>query len=83
MDGAIMIVALSLLGLGGLCAHQRRELRQSAAARQGQDDEIRRLRSRLQADEQENLGAAPTCRPMLRSRSTLSFCLTKTSGLSA
>ncbi|MYD09354.1 MAG: hypothetical protein F4X02_04840 [Chloroflexi bacterium] len=55
MEGATILMALSLLGLGGLCAHQRRKLRQLVAASNNHDDEISQLRSRLQAAEQENL----------------------------
>lgn len=55
METLLAILAVGLLGMGGFCACQGRKLKQYAAARCSQDDEVNRLRLRLQALEQESL----------------------------
>lgn len=54
MDASLILIALGMIGLGGLWTYQRRELRQLLAARRQQDNEISLLRSRLQAVEGED-----------------------------
>lgn len=55
MEGLVLLLALGLLGLGGLCAYQRRRLSHLVAGRRSRDDQINRLQLRLQALEQESL----------------------------
>ncbi len=53
METLLALLAVGLLGLGGVCAYQSRKLKQLAAARNRQGDEIERLRQRLHAEEFE------------------------------
>ena len=58
MESLLAILAAGLLGMGGLCVYQRRKLKQSAAARRSQEDEVNRLRLRLQDLEQDGLNSS-------------------------
>lgn len=54
MELLLTLLAASLLGVGGFCAYQGRQLKRLLAARRSQDDEIGSLRLRLREKEQSS-----------------------------
>ena len=55
MEALIALLVAGLLGMGSFCLYQSRRLKQLAAARQRQNEEIDRLRQQAQVEEYERL----------------------------